>query len=291
MASWNLESVGTKGYGGGGSYFCARAAKSFLKRKEEADAENYDGVGVFRDPLMDSVYGQCSSTTRPQRQSAQDDQHSVSHLLKPTELEQALAAARAQHGKNKGNDACDGASSRRTHEDQTEEIHVVFEEPFTSRGGRKGGGISLVCMGSSEHTVYVLQITCNARRWSVERRYSEFDMLARDLQRVWASDPSVSLGELPSKVWMGKLTKETQSRRKDDLEQYMNQLLSNSRLVQESAELRAFLEVPPRHGAGKGPPPVISRPYSVSSPCSWRDASKAKWSNGGPTRDLDEDSL
>ena len=75
MSSWTLESVGTKGYGGGGSYLCARAAKSFLKRKKEADAENYDGVGVFRDPLLDSVYGQCSSTTRPsttrpQRQSA-----------------------------------------------------------------------------------------------------------------------------------------------------------------------------------------------------------------------------
>jgi len=68
MATWNLESVGTKGYGGGGSYFCARAAKAILKRKEERDEENYDGIGVFKDPLLDSVYGQCSSTTRPLRQ-------------------------------------------------------------------------------------------------------------------------------------------------------------------------------------------------------------------------------
>ena len=270
MSSWTLESVGTKGYGGGGSYLCARAAKSFLKRKKEADAENYDGVGVFRDPLLDSVYGQCSSTTRPsttrpQRQSAQDDPYSVSDLLKPTELEQALAAARAQHVKNKSFDSCSGAARRRTPQDQAEEIHVVFQEPFTSRGGRKDGGLSLVCLGSGEHTVYVLQVTCNARRWSVERRYSEFDMLDRELQRVWAADPAVSLGELPSKVWVGKLTKETQARRKDELEQYLNNLLSNPRLVQESAELRAFLEVPPPDGAGQGPPPVISRPYSVSS--------------------------
>jgi len=41
---------------------------------------------------------------------------------------------------------------------QAEEIQVMFEEPFTSRGGRKGVAIPLVCMGSGEHTVYVLQV-------------------------------------------------------------------------------------------------------------------------------------
>ena len=84
MATWNLESVGTKGYGGGGSYFCARAAKAILKRKEERDEENYDGIGVFKDPLLDSVYGQCSSTTRPLRHTMQDDAGDVADLLKPT---------------------------------------------------------------------------------------------------------------------------------------------------------------------------------------------------------------
>lgn len=83
MATWNLESVGTKGYGGGGSYFCARAAKAILKRKDERDAENYDGIGVFKDPLLDSVYGQCSSTTRPMRPGVQDDPNDVADLFKP----------------------------------------------------------------------------------------------------------------------------------------------------------------------------------------------------------------
>ena len=84
MATWNLESVGTKGYGGGGSYFCARAAKAILKRKEERDEENYDGIGVFKDPLLDSVYGQCSSTTRPMRPGIQDDPQEIADFLKPT---------------------------------------------------------------------------------------------------------------------------------------------------------------------------------------------------------------
>ena len=33
---------------------------------------------------------------------------------------------------------------------------------------------------------------------------------------------------------MGKLAKETQSKRKDELEQYLNNLLSQTRMVQES---------------------------------------------------------
>ena len=33
---------------------------------------------------------------------------------------------------------------------------------------------------------------------------------------------------------MGKLAKETQSKRKDELEQYLNSLLSQTRMVQES---------------------------------------------------------
>jgi hypothetical protein len=237
MATWNLESVGTKGYGGGGSYFCARAAKAILKRKEERDEENYDGIGVFKDPLLDSVYGQCSSTTRPLRQSMQDDPHDVADLLKPTGTSRMISRAMARystvlrreitlshaiacrshtrchahaqswsrpwqlhehstartrlsqtatethmeqvrksntlrvHGRKSHVNSrmrmrnwhshCRTfvAASRRVPGDGAEDIQVVFEEPFTSRGGRKGVGIPLVCIGSGEHTVYVLQVT------------------------------------------------------------------------------------------------------------------------------------
>lgn len=48
--------------------------------------------------------------------------------------------------------------------------------------------------------VWCAQVIYNGRRWSVERRYSEFDMLDKELQRMWAFDPTVRLGELPSKV-------------------------------------------------------------------------------------------
>lgn len=38
MATWNLESVGTKGLGGGGGYLCARAARYTQFFPENSDA-------------------------------------------------------------------------------------------------------------------------------------------------------------------------------------------------------------------------------------------------------------
>lgn len=65
--------------------------------------------------------------------------------LAHAELEQALAQARAQHGKNKsksnGNgmngNVHGGGSRHRGADDGMEDIQVVFEEPFTSSGGKQ----------------------------------------------------------------------------------------------------------------------------------------------------------
>ena len=56
--------MGTKGLGGGGGYICGKVARSWLQKKKTTDNANYDGVGIFKDPLLDSVYGQCTSSTR-----------------------------------------------------------------------------------------------------------------------------------------------------------------------------------------------------------------------------------
>jgi hypothetical protein len=37
-------------------------------------------------------------------------------------------------------------------------VQVVFEEPFTSRGGRKTA-MPLVCLGSGEHTIFVIKVS------------------------------------------------------------------------------------------------------------------------------------
>ena len=69
---------------------------------------------------------------------------------------------------------------------------------------REAGALSKVGLQSNNLCrilrVARAQVIYNGRRWSVERRYSEFDMLDKELQRMWAFDPSVRLGELPSKV-------------------------------------------------------------------------------------------
>eukprot|EP00960_Hanusia_phi_P072013 767687-Hanusia_phi.AAC.1 len=338
MATWNLESVGTKGYGGGGNYFCARAAKAFLKKKGEKEAENYDGplppfmlmlasdelegVGVFKDPLYDTVYGQCTSSTRPVKTDSKD---SVSSLFQPTELEQALAVARAScqvtsscssssscsfsrvflmdlaqqsngvHTKQNGH--TNGQSRHRDPErNSLESVQVKRRgrgrrrrgggqaggskeiQPRgtkgrvnTSRvlgqwgacgvraagsaerkggrgqgggggdegigdgtegGGRGGGQRGLgVCMGEGKgggederkwerggEKLRSAQVEYNGRRWSVERRYREFDLLDKELQRVWGREASVRLAEFPSKVWVGKMSRDVAQQRRTELE-------------------------------------------------------------------------
>eukprot|EP00291_Cryptomonas_curvata_P008132 CAMPEP_0172187852 /NCGR_PEP_ID=MMETSP1050-20130122/21580_1 /TAXON_ID=233186 /ORGANISM="Cryptomonas curvata, Strain CCAP979/52" /LENGTH=241 /DNA_ID=CAMNT_0012862245 /DNA_START=201 /DNA_END=922 /DNA_ORIENTATION=+ len=241
MATWNLESVGTKGYGGGGSYFCARAARAFLKQREEHDSDLLkDGSGIFKDPLMDTVYGQCTSSTRAAALAA--DAAQIQELGRMNELEQALAAARAycQHEGSRT------AASRESSSDRFgEEVHVVFEEPFTARSGRHGGGIPLVCLGSGEHAVYVMRVTYNGRRWTVERRFSEFDDLDKELTRLFSRDPSVRLSHFPSKKWVGGLSRELLDRRKQKLEAYVQDLVAQAKLVRTCDPLRAFLEIPP----------------------------------------------
>ena len=71
--------------------------------------------------------------------------HARTYTLAHAELEQALAQARAQHGKNKsksnGNgmngNGHGGGSRHRGADDGMEDIQVVFEEPFTSSGGKQ----------------------------------------------------------------------------------------------------------------------------------------------------------
>jgi len=197
MATWNLESVGAKGYGGGGSYFCARAAKAIIKKKKENRDSQIDKTSIFTDPLFDTVYGQCSSGAR--REGMKDD---IAELVQPTELEQALAVARAAVSNHEHRNGSDGGSrSRGLDYMEREDVQVIFEEPFKSKNSRKSSsGIPLTCLGTGEHAVYVLRVTYNGRQWHVERRYSEFDELDKDIYRTFGSDSSIQLIALPAKV-------------------------------------------------------------------------------------------
>ncbi|KAJ1487098.1 hypothetical protein T484DRAFT_1787686 [Baffinella frigidus] len=267
MASWNLESVGTKGLGGGGGYICGKVARSWIQKKKTDQRANYDGVGIFQDPLMDSVYGQCTSSTR----AGVPRPEGIEELLKPTDLELALAEARASA--------------------------VVFGEAFTSRRGRKVKASPLACLGGGEHTMFVIKpprprppssdavsalVLYNGRGWSVERRFSEFDELDKELAPLPARDgpeelarlpacdgPEVHLPPFPSKVWVGKVAQETQDRRKVELEAYIQALVRQPAFLQSSPHIRVFLEIPPRVPLDPAPPrdtdPAPPRPPSSSA--------------------------
>ena len=64
------------------------------------------------------------------------------------------------------------------------------------------------------------QVKYNGRVWSVERRFSEFDELDKELARMPAREGrTVHLPPFPSKVWVGKAAQETQDRRRRELEE------------------------------------------------------------------------
>jgi hypothetical protein len=69
------------------------------------------------------------------------------------------------------------------------------------------------------------QVKYNGRVWSVERRFSEFDELDKELARMPAREGrTVHLPPFPSKVWVGKAAQETQDRRRRELEAYVQAL-------------------------------------------------------------------
>ena len=91
------------------------------------------------------------------------------------------------------------------------------------------------------------QVKYNGRVWSVERRFSEFDELDKELARMPAREGrTVHLPPFPSKVWVGKAAQETQDRRRRELEAYVQALVRQPAVLQASPHLRAFLELPPR---------------------------------------------
>ena len=119
------------------------------------------------------------------RREVRDD---IADLIKPNELEEALAMARAschhqvlhplpgRHAQTETHaeyssessiafalqDAhrAEQRSSRSAHANAGhgyEEVKVTFEKTFTSKDSRGGKGIPLVCIGTSEHAVYVMR--------------------------------------------------------------------------------------------------------------------------------------
>lgn len=73
------------------------------------------------------------------------------------------------------------------------------------------------------HTMYVLQVSSRANRWTVSRRFKEFDVLDKQLRKLF---PNLKIPALPPKRYFGSSneTEFVQSRRQL-LEAYLNSLV------------------------------------------------------------------
>jgi len=76
---------------------------------------------------------------------------------------------------------------------------------------------------NQNHTVYVINVSCGMRSWTIKRRYKDFDYLDRQLKKQF---PSLSLPALPPKRYLRSSSDpEIVDERKQQLENYLNQLV------------------------------------------------------------------
>lgn len=113
---------------------------------------------------------------------------------------------------------------------------------------------STVEVDGREHTVYTINLcyppaepgtcgTTSQRRWSVERRYSEFAELHDSLAESLASQSDIVLPTVPPSRWIGLMDPTFVAERREGLDGWLGTMLSTSELALQP-QLHAFLETP-----------------------------------------------
>jgi len=94
---------------------------------------------------------------------------------------------------------------------------------------------------------YKVKVTHEGLTWYVWRRFSQFDTLRHELRRLFGHGV---LPQIPAKTWFASLDEEFLNDRKNELDQFMQDLLSDNlrKQVFKIAEMRKFLGV----GQGRG---------------------------------------
>jgi hypothetical protein len=96
-------------------------------------------------------------------------------------------------------------------------------------------------------TFYKVQVRAGDNVWTLERRFSEFDTMHKDLAKMVASVP-----EMPPKTYFKLTSHEGLMKRKQDLDMYLKNIISRPELLNHSA-VRSFLEVKAAHNRSSTP--------------------------------------
>mmetsp|Transcript_23369 Transcript_23369/g.46913 ORF Transcript_23369/g.46913 Transcript_23369/m.46913 type:complete len:161 (-) Transcript_23369:178-660(-) len=118
-----------------------------------------------------------------------------------------------------------------------DDVRVYLMEPYNVRGKDR-----LLCF-VSEHTLYPMTVVFNEKKWSLEKRFSEFAELDSQLDEAFKSDDDIVLPEFPPKKFFGSLSPALIKERREKLEKYMKSLVSDKEVF-KCLPLREFLETP-----------------------------------------------
>ncbi|EKX35502.1 hypothetical protein GUITHDRAFT_118313 [Guillardia theta CCMP2712] len=147
-----------------------------------------------------------------------------------------------------------------------------------------------------EYTTYQFCLSDGSHKWTIQKRYSDFDVLDRELQTAYPKR-MLKVDRLPAKATFGSMSPSRIISREKSFDAYLKQLLKDAELV-VSPELREFLEIPleaaisddegeaANNSDGSKSDPSDSLSAALTTPgssgrmLSWQAEAEAKWGEG-----------
>jgi hypothetical protein len=93
---------------------------------------------------------------------------------------------------------------------------------------------------NTQFAVYVYQLTDGSSVWTIQKRFSEFDFLDRDLQEKYPKR-MLKVDRIPRKSIFNSTSPSTLESRQTAFDAYLSQLLQE---LTDTPELQEFLEIP-----------------------------------------------
>ena len=156
------------------------------------------------------------------------------------------------------------------------------------------------CCGvlNATYAMYTYCLSDGVNRWEIQKRFSDFDALDRELQNRYPKR-MLKIDRIPRKSKFNALKQRNLEAREKGFDTYLRQLLQEGELL-SSPELREFLEIPleaalsddefeaePSSAKSDGSDPATELSQAATTPgssvrvASWQLEAEAKWGGDG----------